>query len=501
MSAIDDWRNEMDRSASSLQSGVLLVDWDNLVGAILQRGNVVERAHVDSLWDFANRRCGGQLHHAHMAAVKLDGTISAAMREHLIDAEQVRSTKEQADIVLTVLAMDYLHAGVGKFVLATGDQDFIPLISRLRQDGREVTVVYGDKNRLSAELRQALSTPGVESLDIAEITTLNTRRPEIGCRALLGLLELQRRGFILGGKETGQRTGLLQQWGVLDNDDENGYWSLIDSMTEKVLRTDAAVNRDGEWLPQNAQRTYLNLKPERIADISAIDFAIRLISSRPKGLTISGLRAGPLQADNGTQLDRVLDALNAVEAVRRGADDAYSAIGQGMPLGYLEQVWRVYAGVSAECYRIRAASFPYGKLAPLLGRRGIGQGKDQRAAGRIEESIRYAKAAGVIDTVSVEKKRHVAPFPSNLCRQLELAYQELYRAFSRQINCELDVAEVIDYMQERDSGRKIPLYGFSDRDRHRLLRVLSQSQLLEMQNYKMTFFRSGWGEAGAALTN
>jgi NYN domain len=491
----------MDRSASSLQSGVLLVDWDNLVGAILGRGKMIDRAYVDHLWDFANRRCGGQLHHAHLAAVKLDGTISAAMREHLIDPEQVRSTKEQADIVLTVLAMDYLHAGIGKFVLVTGDQDFIPLISRLRQDGREVTVVYGDKARLSAELRQALSTPGVESLDIAEITTLHARKAETGYRGLLGLLELQRRGFILGGKENGQRTSLLQSWGVLENDDENGYWSLINTMTEKVTRTDAAVMDKGEWLPVNATRTYLNLTPDRVAGISAIDFAIRFISARPKGLTIGGLRTGPLQADNGATLDRVLDALNGVQAVRKGADDAYSATGPGMPLGYLEQLWRVFAGVSAECYRLRTASFPYNKLAPLLNRRGIGQGKDQRASGRIDEAIKYARAVGVIDAISVDRKRHVIPGSSNLCQPLEQAYHDLYRGFSGRIDTELHLAEVVDFMQARDGGRKVPLYGFVDRDRHRLLRVLAQSQLLGLLNDKVTFFRSGWGEAGAALAN
>src|SRR6266699_347615 len=121
------------------ETGVLLVDGENLTGAILGRGKTVERSQVDDLWAFANRKCGGQLHHSHMAAAKFDGTISAAMREHLIDPELVRSTKEQADILLTVLAMDYLHAGVGNFILVTGDQDFIPLITRLHRDGRKAT--------------------------------------------------------------------------------------------------------------------------------------------------------------------------------------------------------------------------------------------------------------------------------------------------------------------------------------------------------------------------
>jgi hypothetical protein len=436
-----------------------------------------------------------------MAAAKIDGSISVAMREHLIKAEPVRSTKEQADIVLTVLAMDYLHAGVGNFFLVTGDQDFIPLISRLHQDGRQVTVIYGDPSRLSAELRQTLNTPGVESLDIAEVTELRERRRDTGLRSLLGLLELQRRGFILGGNEKGDRTTLLARWGVLDNQDENQYWSLINAMTEKILRADAAVMDKGEWLPKNATRTYLRLTSERIADIIAIDYTTRLITSRPKGLAISSLRTGPFQTDNGAKLDRVLDALAAVEVVRKGADDAFSATGQGMQLGYLEQVWRVFAGLSAECYRRRVNSIPFSQLEPMLKRRGVGQGPEQRADGRVKEAIRYAQCAGVVDVVSVDRKRHATLTGSPLSRQLELAYHELYREFSHHADSELPAAEVMDFMEQRDSGRTAPVFGFGDRDHHRLLRILSQSQLLSWRDEKVTWFRSGWGDAGLSMMN
>jgi len=491
----------MERARSSTESGVLLMDWENLVGSILRRGKTIHRSYVDDLWNFATRRCGGQLHHSHMAAARIDGSIQVAMREHLIEPEPVRSTKEQADIVLTVLAMDYLYAGVGNFFLVTGDQDFIPLISRLHQDGRQVTVIYGDPSRLSAELRQTLNTPGVESLDIAEVTKLRDRKRDTGLRSLIGLLELQRRGFILGGREKGDRTDLLARWGVLENSDENQYWSLINELTEKVVRTDAAVMDKGEWLPKNATRTYLRLTVERIADITAIDFAIRLITSRPKGLAISGLRTGPFQTDDGTKLDRVLDALSAVEVIRKGADDAFSATGQEMQLGYLEQVWRVYAALSAECYQRRVASIPYSHLEPLLNRRGIGQGRDQRAEGKVKDAIRYAQAAGIIDTVSVDRKRHAKVTDSALSRPLELAYHELYRGFSERAGSELAAAEVMDFMEERDSSRSIPVFGFGDRDHHRIVRVLSQSQLLNWRDEKITLFRSSWGDAGLAMAN
>lgn len=475
------------------------MDWENLVGSILRRGKTIDRSYVDDLWDFANRRCGGQLHHSHMAAARIDGSISVAMREHLIKAEPVRSTKEQADIVLTVLAMDYLHGGVGDFFLVTGDQDFIPLISRLHQDGRRVTVIYGDPSRLSGELRQTLNTPGVESLDIGEVTQLRERERDTGLRSLLGLLELQRRGFILGGKENGDRTTLLARWGILENQDVDQYWSLINQMTEKITRIDAAVMDKGEWLPKNMTRTYLRLSAERVADIMAIDFAIRLITSRPKGLAISGLRTGPFQTDNGAKLDRVLDALSAVEVIRKGADDTFSATGQGMQLGYLEQVWRVFAGLSAEFYRRRVTTIPFGQLEPLLNRRGVGQGKEQRAEGKVKDAIRYAQSAGVIDSVAVDRKRHVKVTDSELCRQLELAYHELYRGFAGRLGSDLPAAEVMDFMEERDSGRNVPVFGFGDRDRHRLVRILSQSQLLNWRDEKITFFRSGWGDAGLAM--
>jgi len=482
----------------STETGVLLVDWENLAGALIGRGKVIERQIVDYLWDFANRKCGGQLNQSHMAAAKFDGTISTAMREHLIKQELVRSTKEQADILLTVLAMDYLHAGVQKFILVTGDQDFIPLISRLHSDSRNVTVIYGDPRRLSSELRHVLIAPGLESIDIADVVPLTDRRKDTGCRSLLGLLELQRRGFILGGQERGARTELLARWGVLGSQDENQYWSLIDDMAERINRNDAAMKVGDQWLPRNAQRRYLKLNDTTLSDIIAIDFAIRRISARPGGLTIGGLRSGPFQTDNGDRLARVMDALIAVELVRKGADDAYAMSGQEMTLGYLEPVWRVYAGLSAECYRRRVASIPYNQLASLLGRGGVGQGRDQRAAGRINEAINYARCAGAIDVVAVDGKRHAIATNSLLCRDLKLAYYELYREFSTSIDKEVPGEEVTGFMENRDGGRSVPLFGFDSRDRHRLLRVLSQSHLLRWREERMTLFKSGWGDAAPA---
>lgn len=483
----------------SADEGVLLIDWENLAGAIIGRGKLVDRRQVDDLWTFANHRCGDQLHHAHMAAARFDPTIVVAMRDRGIEGETVRSTKEQADILLTVLAMDYLHDGVGHFFLVTGDQDFIPLIHRLRRSGRKVTVIYGDKSRLSRELQQVLTGPGHDAVDIAEVSPLKDPPASTGCRSLLGLLELQRRGFILGGKEKGDRTELLNDWGVIENTDESQYWSLIALVTEKVSRLDAAFPERGRWLPRSATRTYLKLGPAELGDITAIDHAIRWISSRPRGVPVSGLRTGPFRTDSGTLLERALDALLAVRLIRKQADGTLSLVGPPLQLGYLEQLWRVFAGVSAECYRRKTATIPFGQLESLLARRGIGQGKDQRAASRIKDAVNYAKAAGVIDVVAVDERRHVTAPHSPLSQPFELAYHELYGAFADRLGDSIGEDEVFGLMEARDETRAIPHFGFELSDRQRFLRILSQAQLVTWRDRLVTVATSEWGETGRDL--
>ncbi|MFI6262553.1 NYN domain-containing protein [Micromonospora sp. NPDC051006] len=478
--------------------GVLLVDWENLAGAIIGRGKSVTRQIVDDLWAYANRECGGQLQ-VHMAAARFDPSIATAMRERFIVADEVRSTKEQADIKLTVLAMDYLHQGCRRFILVTGDQDFIPLIQRLRDDSSEVLVIYGDPNRLATELRQTFATPGLNSVDIDGITRLLDRRQETGSRSLLGLLELQRRGTILGGPEKGNRTATLARWGILPNEDDAQYRSLVDSLAEKVFRQDAAVRAGNDWVAKGSWRTYLDFGLGRMADVRAVDHVVRSLLARPQGLTIASLRTGPFRTDDGTLLDRALDALLTVEAIRLGADNRYTIVPPDLTLGYLEPLWRVYSAVSAECYRREVRSIPYNQVESLLNRGGVGQGKDQRAAGRVGAALTYARAAGVIDVVAVDGKRHAIAPVSALCRPFEHAYHEMYRSFISATD-PVPELEVLRFMEDRDRDKADPVFGFDSRDRHRILRILSQSRLITWRDHQVVVQESRWGRAGAPLT-
>ncbi|GAB3345692.1 hypothetical protein GCM10027452_16840 [Micromonospora halotolerans] len=478
--------------------GVLLVDWDNLAGAIIGRGHLVERGIVDALWSDATNRCGGHLQYKHMAATKFDGSISTAMAEHLIDDDVVGSAKEQADIHLTVLAMDYLHQDCGQFVLVTGDQDFIPLIRRLLRDGCRVTVVYGDRGRLSPQFRGILTLPGLDSLCIDDIYTLQ-KPPPATCRALLGLLELQRRGVILGGKEQAERTTTLARWGILENEDESRYWALIESLGHKVARTDAAVRVKEQFLPVNRTRTYVDVGSGRFADVLAIDYVVRRLAARSKGLTVTELRAGPLQADNGSRLLRALDALTAVQLVRRGADDAYAVTVDDLAQGYLEPLWRVHAGLTMECFRTQSRTIPYRRLPGLLSATGVGQGPEKFNAGLVNRVLKYASSAGVVDAVAVDGARHALATNSPFARPIEDAYHELYRAFVGRAPSPIPESEILEYMAVKDRTRAEPVFGYDQRDRHRILRVLAQSRAITWRSEKVTIPQTRWGDAGSSF--
>jgi len=131
-----------------------------------------------------------------------------------------------------------------------------------------------------------------------------------------------------------------------------------------------------------------------------------------------------------------------------------------MPLGYLEQLWRVHAGLAAECYKGRVTSIPDHRLPGLLSRTGVGQGHDQRAAGRIRETIRYARNAGVTDVVAVDGQRHVMVTNSPLCRPFEQAYRELYREYHPHEGEVMPESAVLDFMDRHDGSRSVPLFGF-----------------------------------------
>lgn len=480
--------------------GVLLIDWQNLAGALQGRGKAVEASHVRDLWQFANGRTKTALL-AHMADVRFDSAIETAMREHDVKSEGVRTTKEQADILLTVLAMDYLHAGERDFVLATGDQDFVHLINRLRRDGAQVTVVYGDPAKLSPELSRTLANLGVENVDFAEISQLNDRTLDRSCRGLLALFELDRRGLWLGGAENGTRADLLAEWGILRAGDHSGYWALVEGHARKVMRYNAAKGvANGRFVPENRQRTYVEMTPTRSKELDAVDFLLRLISSRTRPVSITAMRAGPFVSDRGELLDEALDALLALRKIRRHADGTYEVEGGPQPLGYIEELWRVHTALAGRTFESAQRSLPYNKLQPLVQGGGVGEGPAKREARRASAAVKYAYASGVIDAIAEDDRRHAVGSPTQMCQPIERAYGALIRQFGGAGAAPVSENEVLDFMGSVDDGLPVPTFGWDRRDRFRVLRVLGQARLVGRKDGQVAVADHAWGRALVGAT-
>ena len=113
-------------------------DIHRVLDRLLEKGNIVlKRAYAD--WS----RFGGYSHNLHEAAIEL------------IEVPARRLTgKNSADMRLTVDAMDLAHSKphIDMFVILSGDSDFSPLVSKLRENNKQV-IGMGMRDATSALLR------------------------------------------------------------------------------------------------------------------------------------------------------------------------------------------------------------------------------------------------------------------------------------------------------------------------------------------------------------
>jgi hypothetical protein len=346
-----------------------------------------------------------------------------------------------------------------------------------------------------------LSNVGVDSLDIADVADLKDRRADTSGRAFAAMLELTRRGFILGGKDRGGRFDLLVGWNLVSPGEDTDYWALVDQFCLKDTRYDVAVLGPDKktWTPTNATRTYLKVTDARLEEITALDDVLRTLSARPTGVNLGALLSGPFVGDDGTKVDRTLDALVTVGLARRQPDGTASIVGNPVPLGYLEPLWRVHAAIQAETHRRGVTSISFRDLERLLGTYGIGQGRDSRAAGLVQETIKQAQASGVIDSVAVDGKRHARVVHSPLCAPIERAYRTVYAEYRDRIGKAQSEQDILARMEALDESMSTPTFGYATRDRHRILRILSQSGLIRRRDGSATVLASAWGATLAGV--
>lgn len=469
--------------------GVLLIDWENLAGAVVSRGGRVTSALIEKTWEFGQGFSGGELQKKHIAAANFDEVIRRAVEAKLIRVEPVRGEKEQADIALTVLAMDYLHEGYRTFVIVTGDQDFVPLIQRLHSDGCRIAVILGNSRRINSSLDEILRLPGIEKHDIVDLLGGLPSHPKLTqnakLRTLLGLFLLQADGIPLGGKDTHGRTERLRSWGFQEVASDDDYWSLVTSLCVQVDQHRSAVRVEGKWTAQRRKRTRIALDNAVVSNIHALDHLVRKIGRRNRSVRLDELRTGPFKLDDGAKLTGAVEALRSVGMVAKHGDGSLTLVQPEHSWGWIEPLWRVYSCVASESARIKSTSIPMHSLESIMARGGVGSGTDSRAAGRVRRAIDFAKAYGAIDFVCDSgTRRYEANSGDKLCAGISVAYHRLRDLVGP--GKSIDVRQAISAMAAADAGMESPIFGWDDSDRHRIVRILQQSRALRRDGEKIS---------------
>lgn len=109
------------------------------------------------------------------------GSYQEALTTNGVDLVQIGRVsgagqhKNAADIRLAVDAMETLmtHPGVGVFILVTGDSDYTPLVTRLREHGKQVVGV-GTKSSVSHRLVSVCTRYKYWSTLVAELDELDS---------------------------------------------------------------------------------------------------------------------------------------------------------------------------------------------------------------------------------------------------------------------------------------------------------------------------------------
>ena len=251
---------------------VLLVDWLNLSIHVKNRRLWFGHHLVGDLIELAEKECirhgDFRLAAAHFVGERFSMEVEAAVNAVIVaELHRTRTAKEQADLKLAVLAMDHLHADQGSpglFLLATGDQDFVPLVERLVKAKAKVVLIVASMDNLAPEYLNIAAQPGVSLVALTDALSLKAiprTSAENSAPLILGLLKLNITGGVLGGDQA-RNSQLLAEWDLLPTG--NDLDVQMEGALKQFPRTDTrtvavpAKYSSGNRARHGAKRTVLD---------------------------------------------------------------------------------------------------------------------------------------------------------------------------------------------------------------------------------------------------
>jgi hypothetical protein len=477
---------------------ILLVDWLNLSINLKNRRLMFGADRVSDLIkvaeELADEHGNLRLARAHFVSENFSAATEKAITQSLIgEVHRTRTVKEQADLVLAVLAMDQLHDPSGcpqLFLLATGDQDFVPLIKRIHLKGAQVVLLVAALDKLTAEYRAIAAQRNVRLIPITDVIDLGSLPKVSGVQSttsVLGLLRVCMSGGFLGGAQD-RNARLLDGWGVLTpgGDPEMEMAGLLQQFTKVEQRKVALPGRAEHGNRAGyAKRRFLDFDRAQIGEaIYDADWVLRRIGNRNHSMDAGTLGVGRFRGDNGTRLDRVLAALKAVGWLTERSDGKLESMLEWSSDGLLEPLWRVVCEIHRRTHEERTEGVSRDRLFHDLRNTPIAQVGDRRGGPAAKDVIAMARHLGIIDTVLAGTDGYALKVIEShpVSKQPVAFLKALGQLLTGRIGTFIPEYELLGLMGDEDDRSAKPVFGFDVRDRQRVLRVLRRSQLLERRS-------------------
>lgn len=288
-------------------AAALLVDWENLKLALID-GNyefvaedIARKLREAVAEDARSADIDTTLDHAiaFAPALALDSHTSDALRKSQVTPWPTAGTKQAADLVIAIRAMQlfYQKPGVRYFVIVSGDSDYLPLAEELNKSGSQCYIWAVDKGHTPRRMQEiSFVTYVTEKIPVNRISKPTADDEDVFLLLLHRILDT---GFYLGGINlTLQKLVAL---GVWDLTQMQRMWNLFTSNDRRFI--DGLAGLDQEGRVTNVRRLAYERERDVLRKIWAADIVLQRANRRghlSQGEAISLLEQSGIQETRGS---------------------------------------------------------------------------------------------------------------------------------------------------------------------------------------------------------